>query len=66
MIKVGYWYLDCVVDYGNEKEVGEGIKWVIDEGLCIREEFWVIFKLWNIFYVFEYVGFVLEKILLDL
>lgn len=65
VIKVGYCYLDCVVDYGNEKEVGEGIKCVIDDGLCICEELWVILKFWNIFYVLEYVGLVLEKLLSD-
>jgi diketogulonate reductase-like aldo/keto reductase len=32
-IKVGYRLIDCASDYGNEKEVGEGINRAITEGL---------------------------------
>ena len=37
-IKAGYRHLDSAADYGNEAEVGEGIKRAIDDGLCTREE----------------------------
>lgn len=30
-IKAGYRHLDCAYVYGNEKEVGEGIKKAIEE-----------------------------------
>ncbi|CAI3968946.1 MAG: aldo/keto reductase [Pseudomonadota bacterium] len=65
-IKAGYRHLDCAADYGNEKEVGEGIKRAIDEGLCTREELWVTSKLWNTFHAPEHVGLALEKTLSDL
>ena len=32
-IKVGYRHLDSAADYGNEKEVGEGIALAITDGL---------------------------------
>ena len=47
-IKVGYRHLDSAADYGNEKQVGEGIARAIAEGLCRREELWVTSKLWNL------------------
>ena len=31
-IEIGYRHLDSASDYGNEKEVGEGIKAAIDQG----------------------------------
>ena len=36
-IKVGYRLIDCACDYGNEKEVGEGIKRALDDGTVVRE-----------------------------
>ncbi|MFL2701670.1 MAG: aldo/keto reductase, partial [Gammaproteobacteria bacterium] len=33
-IEAGYRHLDSASDYGNEKEVGEGIKASLDHGLC--------------------------------
>ena len=65
-IKAGYRHLDCASDYGNEKEVGEGIKRAINEGLCTREELWVTSKLWNTFHAPEHVSLALEKSLSDL
>ncbi|MEG3767201.1 aldo/keto reductase [Alteromonas sp. 14N.309.X.WAT.G.H12] len=65
-IKAGYRHLDCATDYGNEKEVGEGIKRAIDEGLCSREELWVTSKLWNTFHAPEHVPLALTKTLEDL
>lgn len=32
-IKVGYRLIDCACDYGNEKEVGQGIAKAVSEGL---------------------------------
>lgn len=42
-LKLGYRHIDCARLYGNEKEVGEGIKL---SGVP-REEIWVTSKLWN-------------------
>ena len=65
-IKAGYRHLDSAADYGNEAEVGEGIKRAIDDGLCTREELWVTSKLWNTFHREEYVAAACRKSLDDL
>lgn len=65
-IKAGYRHLDCASDYGNEKEVGEGIQRAIKDGLCTREELWITSKLWNTFHAPEHVQLALEKTLSDL
>ena len=65
-IKAGYRHLDCASDYGNEKEVGEGIKRAIEDGLCTRDELWITSKLWNTFHAPEHVELALDKTLSDL
>jgi len=65
-IKNGYRHFDSASDYGNEKEVGDGIKRAIDEGLCTREELWVTSKLWNTYHAQEHVQPAIEKTLTDL
>jgi D-xylose reductase len=65
-IKVGYRHLDSACDYGNEKEVGEGIKRAIEDGLCTREDLWVTSKLWNTYHRPAHVQPALEKTLADL
>ena len=65
-IKLGYRHLDSASDYGNEVQVGEGIKRAIEDGLCTREELWVTSKLWNTYHAPEHVGPALEKTLADL
>ncbi|WP_306416776.1 aldo/keto reductase [Fulvivirga maritima] len=46
-IKTGYRHIDCAPIYGNEPEVGAGIKQAIEEGIISRNELWVTSKLWN-------------------
>ena len=41
-----YRHIDCACDYGNEKEVGDGIRIAISEGVCSRKDLWVTSKLW--------------------
>ena len=65
-IKAGYRHLDSAADYGNEAEVGEGIKRAIDDGLCTREELWVTSKLWNTYHREEHVAAACRKSLDDL
>ena len=66
-IRLGYRHLDGACDYGNETEVGEGIRRaVVDEGLCTRDELWVTSKLWNTYHAPEHVRPALEKSLEDL
>lgn len=65
-IKSGYRHLDSASDYGNEKEVGDGIKRAIDDGLCSRDDLWVTSKLWNTYHAKEHVQPAIEKSLNDL
>lgn len=65
-IKVGYRHLDSAADYGNERQVGEGIARAIADGLCHREELWVTSKLWNTYHRQEHVEAACRKSLEDL
>ena len=65
-IRAGYRHLDGACDYGNEAEVGEGIRRAVDEGLCTRDELWVTSKLWNTYHDPEHVAPALERSLEDL
>jgi len=66
VIKAGYRHIDGACDYGNEKEVGKGIKKVIDEGVIKREDLFVTSKLWNTFHAPEHVEAACRKSLQDL
>ena len=65
-IKSGYRHLDSAADYGNEIQVGEGIKRVLDQGICRREDLLITSKLWNTFHHPEHVLPACEKSLRDL
>lgn len=41
--------------YGNEKEIGEGIRAKIADGTVKREELFIVTKLWNTFHEFDQV-----------
>ncbi|OKL59670.1 putative NAD(P)H-dependent D-xylose reductase xyl1 [Talaromyces atroroseus] len=49
-IQAGYRLFDGAADYGNEKEVGQGIARAIKDGLVKREDLFVVSKLWNTFH----------------
>ncbi|KGO41407.1 Aldo/keto reductase [Penicillium expansum] len=49
-IKVGYRHIDAALCYGNENEVGQGIKEAIDAGIVKREDLFVTTKLWCSFH----------------
>jgi len=65
-IKMGYRHLDSASDYGNEKNVGEGIKRALDDQLCTRDELWLTSKLWNTHHAKEHVELAIERTLSDL
>ncbi len=65
-IKIGYRHIDCACDYGNEIEVGIGIKKAINEGICTREELFITSKLWNTYHKKEHVEIACRKSLKDL
>ena len=45
-IKDGVRLIDTASKYKNEKEVGEGIKKALEEGICKREDLIIIGKIW--------------------
>jgi D-xylose reductase len=65
-IEAGYRHLDSAADYGNEKQVGEGIAKAIGDGLCARQDLWITSKLWNTFHRQEHVQAACEKSLNDM
>lgn len=65
-IRAGYRHLDCACDYGNEAEVGEGIRRAIAEGLVTRADLWVTSKLWNTYHSREHVEPACRRTLSDL
>lgn len=65
-IKQGYRLFDGATDYGNEVEVGQGIKKALDEGIVKRDELVIVSKLWNSFHHPNNVVKNLDKNLKDL
>jgi len=65
-IEAGYRHLDSAADYGNEVEVGHGIKQALADGLCTREQLWITSKLWNTFHAADHVEQACDKTLQDL
>ncbi|KAE9603344.1 putative oxidoreductase [Lupinus albus] len=45
-VKVGYRHIDCAQFYGNEKEIGDGLKKLFADGVVKREDMWITSKLW--------------------
>jgi D-xylose reductase len=41
---------EMIIDYGNEKEAGEGVARAIKDGLVKREDLFIVSKLWNNFH----------------
>ena len=46
-VKAGYRLIDCAEVYGNEREIGNSIRRLLDEGVVKREDLFVISKVWN-------------------
>jgi D-xylose reductase len=65
-ISAGVRVFDCACDYGNEKEVGEGLRKAIDEGLIARGDLFITSKLWNTYHAKEHVELAARKSLQDL
>eukprot|EP00043_Microstomoeca_roanoka_P025659 m.9366 g.9366 ORF g.9366 m.9366 type:complete len:334 (-) comp5715_c0_seq1:169-1170(-) len=65
-LESGYRHIDCACDYGNEVEVGKGIRDAIDAGVCKREDVFVTSKLWNTYHRKEHVRAACERTLRDL
>lgn len=65
-IKTGYRLFDGACDYGNEKEVGEGVRRAIKDGIVKREELTIVSKLWNNYHAPANVRLACKKTLSDL
>lgn len=65
-IRLGYRHIDCACDYGNEREVGLGIRAAVQAGVCSRADLWVTSKLWNSYHAPEHVRLACERSLRDL
>lgn len=65
-IRLGYRHLDAACDYGNEAEVGVGVRNALAEGICGREDLWITSKLWNTYHAPEHVRPAIERSLKDL
>jgi D-xylose reductase len=65
-VDAGYRHFDCACDYGNEAEVGAGLKQVIADGRCSRDDLWITSKLWNTYHAAEHVRPACERSLRDL
>lgn len=46
-VEAGYRLIDCASVYENEKEIGEVLASLFDEGVVTREQMWITSKLWN-------------------
>jgi diketogulonate reductase-like aldo/keto reductase len=64
-VKVGYRGIDCAAIYGNEKEVGKGLKELFDSGIK-RTDLFITSKLWNTCHSKEHVKGALDQTLRDL
>ncbi|KAI9498434.1 xylose reductase [Zychaea mexicana] len=65
-IKTGYRLIDSAQIYGNEVEVGLGIKKAIAEGVVKREELFIVTKLWNTYHHKDHVRPAFDKQLEEL
>ncbi|KAI8321183.1 NAD(P)H-dependent D-xylose reductase xyl1 [Martensiomyces pterosporus] len=65
-IKAGYRLLDGASDYGNEVEVGQGIRRALDEGLVKRSDLFITGKLWNTYHRREHIRPAIDRSLSDL
>lgn len=64
--KCGYRHFDCACDYGNEREVGDGLRRLFQEQGFNREDFWITSKLWNTYHRPEHVETACRRSLHDL
>ena len=46
-VKAGYRLIDCASGYGNQSEIGQALKDVMEEGIVTREELFIVSKLFQ-------------------
>ena len=65
-LQTGYRHLDCAAIYGNEKEVGNGIKDGLEKIGLDRSSVWITSKLWNDQYAYNLGCFAQKRIPSDI
>ena len=65
-IDIGYRHIDGAMFYGNEVDIGRGIKQKIDEKVVERKDLFIVSKLWPTFMRADLVEPTLRKTLKDL
>ncbi|KAL8798948.1 MAG: hypothetical protein Q9200_007662, partial [Gallowayella weberi] len=65
-LQAGFRHIDCATIYGNQKEVGKGIKDGLNKAGLKRGDIWITSKLWNDHHAPELVPEALEQTLEDL
>uniref|UniRef100_A0A8R1DI01 Aldo_ket_red domain-containing protein n=1 Tax=Caenorhabditis japonica TaxID=281687 RepID=A0A8R1DI01_CAEJA len=65
-VAAGYRHIDCAHVYQNQKEVGEALKELFDEGKVKREELFITSKVWNTFHSTALAHQNIDTILADL
>ena len=65
-LHAGYRHIDCAAIYGNEPEIGQALREVLEQGTVQREELWITSKLWNTAHRKDDVLPALQKTLHDL
>lgn len=65
-IQRGYRHIDGACDYGNEQEVGLGIRFAMDLRIVTRADLWVTSKLWNTYHAQDKVEPACRRTLTDL
>ncbi|MEO0446404.1 MAG: aldo/keto reductase [Verrucomicrobiota bacterium] len=65
-VDAGWRHFDCACDYGNEEEVGQGLRQVMEEKRAARDDLWVTSKLWNTYHQADHVRPACERTLRDL
>jgi D-xylose reductase len=65
-VEAGYRHFDSACDYGNEREVGLGLRRAINDGLVTRDDLWITSKLWNTYHHPDHVPQALNRTLNDL